>query len=162
MTEHRMTPTAGRTALMDVNMQNAFCTDGGLIASIGLDIFMQKAAIAPCARLIGGARAAGIPVVYTRYFYRADYADGGVLVKYLLSVLGELGHLAAGTQDIEVVEELYPCPGDYIVDKNWPSGLYATGLELILNGLDTDSLVVCGITTNCCVETKVRDASQRD
>ena len=89
MTEHRMTPTAGRTALMDVNMQNAFCTDGGSIASIGLDIFMQKAAIAPCARLIKGARAAGIPVVYTRYIYRADYADGGVLVKYLLSVLGD-------------------------------------------------------------------------
>ena len=71
-------------------------------------------------------------------------------------------HLAAGTKDIEVVDELSPLDGDYVVDKNRPSSFYATGLEPILNGLDADSLVVCGVTTNCCVETTVRDASQRD
>ncbi|MBT3334356.1 MAG: cysteine hydrolase [Rhodospirillaceae bacterium] len=162
MTDHRMTPTAGRTALMVIDMQNAFCNDGGSIASIDLDISMLKAAIKPCARLIDGARAAGIPIIYTRYVYRADYADGGVLVKYLLPALGELDHLAAGTWDVEIVEELTPQKSDYVVDKNRPSGFYASGLEPILNGLDTDSLVVCGVTTNCCVETTVRDASQRD
>lgn len=61
-----------------------------------------------------------------------------------------------------MVKEPYPRQGDYVVDKNRPSSFYATGLEPILNGLDTDSLVVCGVTTNCCVETTVRDASQRD
>jgi ureidoacrylate peracid hydrolase len=162
MPELRMTPTAGRTALMVVDMQNAFCTDGGSCAQIGLDVTMLKAAIEPCARLIAGARAAGVPVIYTRYIFRADYADGGVLVKYLLPALGESDHLAAGTLDIEVVDDIAPQDGDYIVDKNRPSSFYATGLEPILNGLDTDSLVVCGVTTNCCVETTVRDASQRD
>ncbi|MDA1100836.1 MAG: isochorismatase family protein [Proteobacteria bacterium] len=91
MTEHRMTPTAGRTALMVVDMQNAFCTDGGSVASIGLDISMLKAAIAPCARLVEGARAAGIPIIFTRHIYRADYADGGVLVKYLPPRVGRAG-----------------------------------------------------------------------
>ena len=85
-----------------------------------------------------------------------------MLVKYLLPALGELDHLAAGTWDVEIVEELTPQKSDYVVDKNRPSGFYASGLEPILNGLDTDSLVVCGVTTNCCVETTVRDASQRD
>ena len=61
-----------------------------------------------------------------------------------------------------MVEALSPRPGDYVVDKNRPSSFYATGLEPILNGLDIDSLVICGVTTNCCVETTVRDASQRD
>ncbi|MBT4740557.1 MAG: cysteine hydrolase, partial [Rhodospirillaceae bacterium] len=51
---------------------------------------------------------------------------------------------------------------DFIVDKNRPSSFYATNLETILNGLDVDSLVVCGVTTNCCVESTVRDASHRD
>jgi ureidoacrylate peracid hydrolase len=162
MTELRMTPTAGRTALIVVDMQNAFCTDGGSCAKIGLDVSMLKAAIEPCGRLIAGARAAGVPVIYTRYMFRPDYADGGVLVKYLLPALGESGHLAAGTMDIEVVDEISPQDGDYIVDKNRPSSFYATGLEPMLNGLETDSLVVCGVTTNCCVETTVRDASQRD
>lgn len=162
MTELRMTPTAGRTALIVVDMQNAFCTDDGSIAKIGLDISMLKAAIEPCRRLIDAARTSGVPVIYTRYIYRPDYADGGVLVKYLLPALGESDHLAAGTHDIEVVEALSPRSNDYVVDKNRPSGFYATGLEPILNGLDIDSLVVCGVTTNCCVETTVRDASQRD
>jgi ureidoacrylate peracid hydrolase len=157
-----MTPTAGRTALIVVDMQNAFCTDDGSIAKIGLDISMLKAAIEPCRRLIDAARTSGVPVIYTRYIYRPDYADGGVLVKYLLPALGESDHLAAGTHDIEVVEALSPRSNDYVVDKNRPSGFYATGLEPILNGLDIDSLVVCGVTTNCCVETTVRDASQRD
>ncbi len=162
MTELRMTPTAGRTALMVIDMQNAFCTDEGSIAKIGLDITMLKAAVQPCRRLIDGARAAGVPVIYTRFIYRADYADGGVLVKYLLPALGESGHLSVGTRDIEIVAALAPRKGDYVVDKNRPSSFYATGLEPILNGLDVDSLVVCGVTTNCCVETTVRDASQRD
>ena len=113
-------------------------------------------------KLIDKCREKGVPVIYTRYIFRADYADGGVLVKYLLPALGESDHLAAGTLDIEVVDDIAPQDGDYIVDKNRPSSFYATGLEPILNGLDTDSLVVCGVTTNCCVETTVRDASQRD
>ena len=162
MTELRMTPTPGRTALIVVDMQNAFCTEEGSIAKIGLDITMLKAAVQPCRRLIEGARAAGVPVIYTRYIFRADYADGGVMVKYLLPALGESGHLTAGTQDIEIVGALAPLQGDYVIDKNRPSSFYATGLEPILNGLDVDSLVVCGVTTNCCVETTVRDASQRD
>ena len=162
MTKLRMTPTAGRTALIVVDMQNAFCTDKGSVATIGLDISMLKAAVEPCQRLIEAARAAGVPVIYTRYIFRADYADGGILVKYLLPALGESDHLAAGTHDIEVVAALAPHEGDYVVDKNRPSGFYATGLEPILNGLDINSLVVCGVTTNCCVETTVRDASQRD
>ncbi len=162
MTEFRMTPTPGRTALIVVDMQNAFCTDGGSCDQIGLDVTMLKAAIEPCRRLIDGARAAGVPVIYTRYIYRSDYADGGIMLKYLLPALGQSGHLAAGTTDIEVVDEISPLDGDYVVDKNRPSSFYATGLEPILNGLDADSLVVCGVTTNCCVETTVRDASQRD
>lgn len=162
MTEHRMTPTPGRTALIVVDMQNAFCTDEGSIAKIGLDITMLKAAVQPCRKLIEGARAAGVPVIYTRFIYRADYADGGVLVKYMMPDLGQSGHLSAGTHDIEIVDALAPQKDDYVVDKNRPSSFYATGLEPMLNGLDVDSLVVCGVTTNCCVETTVRDASQRD
>lgn len=162
MDEKRMLPTPGRTALLVVDMQNGFCKDDGSMARIGLDIAMLKDAVPGCRRLIEGARAAGVPVIYTRYVYRPDYADGGVLVKYLLPALAEADYLAAGTRDIEVVDDLAPEPGDYVIDKNRPSAFYATGLEPILNGLDADSLVVCGVTTNCCVETTVRDASQRD
>ena len=151
-----------RTALLVVDMQNSFCADDGGCGRTGLPIQNLQTAIQPCVKLVAAARSAGIPVIYTRYMYRPDYADGGILVKHLLPELKDAKALQAGTWDIEVVPELAPQDGDFVVDKNRPSAFYATSMETILNGLDVDSLVVCGVTTNCCVETSVRDASQRD
>lgn len=151
-----------KTALIVVDMQNSFCADDGGCGKTGLPIKNLQAAIQPCVKVIAAARAAGIPVIYTRYMYRPDYADGGVLIKHLLPEIKETQALQAGTWDIEVIPELKPQANDFIVDKNRPSSFYATNLETILNGLDVDSLVVCGVTTNCCVESTVRDASHRD
>lgn len=151
-----------RTALLVVDMQNSFCADDGGCGKTGLPIQNLQAAIAPCVKLVAAARAASIPVIYTRYMYRPDYADGGILVKHLLPELKDAEALQAGTWDIEIIPELAPQDGDFIVDKNRPSSFYGTSLETILNGLNTDSLVVCGVTTNCCVESSVRDASHRD
>ena len=150
------------TALMVVDMQNSFCVDGGGCARVGLPVENLAKAIEPCRQLIACAREAGIPIIYTRYVCRPDYTDAGVIFHELMPELIEAGALAAGSEDIEIVAELKPNDGDYIVDKNRPSAFYATSLETILRGLGTDKLVVCGVTTNCCVETTVRDASQRD
>jgi ureidoacrylate peracid hydrolase len=154
--------TRDHTALVVIDMQNGFCKPGGSIERIGFDFSMLTAAIEPCRQLVAMARAASVPVIYTRYVYRADYADGGLLVHTLMPQLKAEDALAAGTWDAEIVDELRPEPADFIVDKNRPSSFYATGLEPILSGLGVKSLVVCGVTTNCCVESTVRDASQRD
>ena len=158
----RMAPTPGRTALVVVDMQNAFCRDEGSTALIGLDAARLKAAVAPCRRLLDGARASGLPVVFTRYAYRPDYADGGVLVRYLVPALGRADYLAAGTWDAAILDEFAPRPTEIVVDKNRPSAFYAPAMEAALARLDVDTLVVCGVTTSCCVESTVRDASQRD
>lgn len=160
--ERRMAPTAGHTALVIVDMQNAFCCDDGSIAKIGLDVSMLKAAVRPCALLLAGARRLGLPVIFTRYVYQPDYADGGVLVRYLNPALGSADCLVAGSWDIEIVEILKPRGGELVVDKNRPSAFYAPEMEPALRRLGVDSLIVCGVTTNCCVESTVRDASQRD
>ncbi len=158
----RMAPTPGRTALVVVDMQNAFCRDEGSTALIGLDAGRLKAAVAPCGRLLAEARALALPVVFTRYAYRPDYADGGVLVRYLVPVLGRADYLADGTWDAAILDEFAPRPEEIVVDKNRPSAFYAPAMEAALAKLDVDSLVVCGVTTSCCVESTVRDASQRD
>lgn len=150
------------TALMVVDMQNGFCHDDGSVNKVGLPAARLQPAIEPCARLIAAARLAGIPVIYTRYVYRPDYTDGGVMVHELIPDLKNGHCLAAGTWDVEVVDELAPVNADYVIDKNRPSAFFATGLEPVLKGLAISDLVVCGVTTNCCVETTVRDASQRD
>ena len=94
-----------KTALVVVDMQNGFCRDGGSIARIGLDIAMLKAAIAPCARLVAAARAAGVPVVHTRYVYQPGHSDGGILVDALMPELKAENALVAGDWDAEAVEE---------------------------------------------------------
>ena len=154
--------TKGRTALVVIDMQRAFLEDDGSLAQAGIDITGLKAAMEGCKRLLASARQAGVPVIHTRYVYRPDYADGGILVNYIMPQLREVDSLAAGTPDIEIVDELAPVDGETVIDKNRPSAFYATNIEPLLNGLGVDSLVVCGVTTNICVETTVRDASQRD
>jgi ureidoacrylate peracid hydrolase len=143
-------------------MQNGFCSDKGSVNQIGLPAAALQPAIEPCVQLVAAARAAKVPIIFTRYVYRPDYTDGGVMVHELIPDLAKGKCLRAGTWDAEVIDELAPVDDDYIVDKNRPSSFYATGLEPILKGLGVEDLVVCGVTTNCCVETTVRDASQRD
>ena len=143
-------------------MQNGFCKATGSVDRIGFDIGMLTAAIEPCRKAIALARAASVPVIFTRYVYRADFADGGLMVTTMMPQLKEQDALIAGSWDADIVEELAPQPTDFIVDKNRPSSFYATGLEPILSSLGIKALAVCGVTTNCCVESTVRDASQRD
>ena len=150
------------TALLVIDMQNGFCHPDGSFAQLDLDITMCTEAINGCARLVEAARAAGVPVIFTRYVYRSDYANGGVLVHELLPALAEVKSLAAGTWDAELVDELEPQAGDFVIDKARYSAFYGTGLEPVLTSLGVRSLVIGGVTTNMCVETTARDASQRD
>lgn len=157
-----MSPRASKSALVVVDMQNGFCLKGGSCDRIGLPVDRLEPAIEPCRKLIEAARSANVPVIYTRYVYRADYRDGGVLVEELMPALREHKALVVGSEDAAIVAPLAPRPGDYILDKNRPSSFYGTPLESWLNGLGVEDLVVCGVTTNCCVESTVRDASHRD
>jgi ureidoacrylate peracid hydrolase len=154
--------TREKMALIVVDMQNGFCHDDGSLGKLDLDVGLLKAAVPGCVRLVEAARSAGVPVIFTRYVYRADYADGGVLVKEIMPALAEINSLAQGTWDAELVDELRPREGDEVIDKNRYSSFYGTRLEPYLTSLGIESLVVCGVTTNMCVETTVRDASQRD
>ena len=157
-----MHPSVDDTALLVVDMQNGFCHDDGSINRLGLPAARLRTAIEPCARLVAAARTVGVPVLFTRYVYRPDYADGGLLVDELMPGLKTHQALQAGSWDADVIDALTPEPGERVIDKNRPSAFFGTGLEATLAALGARNLVVCGVTTNCCVETTVRDASQRD
>lgn len=151
-----------KAALMVIDMQVSFCSPEGRISAVGLDTSMCAAAIEPCRDVLQMARDAGIPVIFTRYVYRPDYSDGGIIVRQLMPELAEQKALQAGTADIEVIPELTVASGDIVIDKNRPSSFHGTDLDDILEKLKVSQLIVCGVTTNCCVESTVRDASHRD
>jgi ureidoacrylate peracid hydrolase len=131
------------TALVVIDMQNGFCDQKGSVAQIGLDISMCEDAIPNCERLVKAAHKAGVQVIFTRFVYRSDYTDGGVVVA-------------------DIIPSLTPEPQDIIIDKNRYSAFYGTRLETYLTSMGIHQLVLCGVTTNMCVETTARDASARD
>lgn len=154
--------TTTRTALLVVDMQNAFLDDGGSMVQRGFDIQPLKKSISPCVSLVNLARSAKVPVIYTRYVYRSDYQDAGVRVREFAPETITTRSLAAGTWDIEIVDTLAPKSTEIIIDKNRPSAFINTSLTKTLSELNIESLVICGVTTNICVESTARDASQHD
>jgi ureidoacrylate peracid hydrolase len=155
-------PHRSRSALVVVDMQNGFIHERGSCAKAGFPIGALSSAVAPCAELIVSARRAAVPVVYTRYTYRADFRDGGFMLKEKFPMLADANALVAGTWDQAIVDELAQQSDDFVIDKNRPSAFHGTPLDSYLKGLGVEDVVVCGVTTNCCVETTVRDAAQRD
>lgn len=147
-------------ALAVIDMQNGFCHDDGSMARLGFDITMLKAAVAPCVRLVSAAREFGIPIIHTQIHYQPGYSDGGLAVHKKSPEMIEVAGLLEGSWDADFVEELQPLPGEDVVGKNRYSAFYAPAFEDALKRLRVSKVVFCGVTTNCCVESTVRDALQ--
>lgn len=152
---------ANRTAMIVVDMQNAFLSGEGSIAKMGMDISELKKTIGPVGRLIDACHRANVPIIFTRYVLRPDYKDAGLRAERRPGAQ-EVKSLVAGTWDVELDPRMDAWPEDYILDKTRYSSFYNTNLEVILRGLQVDTLVVCGVTTEICVESTVRDAYFRD
>jgi ureidoacrylate peracid hydrolase len=84
------------------------------------------------------------------------------MIEHLLPELAEVHALKIGSDDAAIVPELAPRADEHVVDKNRPSAFYNTRLDEWLSDAGREQLIVCGVTTNCCVESTVRDASHRD
>jgi len=154
-------PSSG-TALLVVDMQKAFFDNAFSLGRSGIDVTPLKSAIPGTVRLVTAARAAGVPVIFTRYVYTRGMLDFPLHRRSRNQQRIELNSLAENTDEIELLPELDVRPHEVIIDKARPSSFYGTRLDPVLTGLQIRNLVVCGITTNICVETTVRDAGQRD
>jgi len=160
MTE-KLSLDRGRTAVLVVDMQNAFLDPKGSLGRMGVPMDRTRRPIAPLLRLLGAARAAAVPIVHLRFVLRRDLADLGVLGRKF-PPLKELGHCAEGSWDAEYYPGMEPHPGEYELTKNRFSGFFGTPLDGLLRNLGVDTLVVAGVATNVCVESTVRDAFVRD
>ena len=151
-----------RYALLVVDMQNGFCHPDGSFPRIGRGLEGAMDAVANAAIAVGQARAAGVPVVFTRHVYRPGRPDeGAALVRNSPELAGVSG-LAAGTWDADVCAELGGRPDDLVVDKVRFDAFQWTSLEPLLRGLGVTALMICGVVTNICVETTARSAFMRD
>ncbi len=153
----RLSP--GRTALVVIDMQNDFLSPDGWYARAGVDISHMRQAIEPTKALVAAARASGAPVIWTRHGFR-DGTDAGVFAS--LRPFLKDGGLRQGTWGYEISAEMDARPEDWYVDKNRLSGFYATNLDVILRGLNADTVLISGVLTNQCVKATAVDANYRD
>ncbi len=155
-----------RTALVVIDMQNAFGSPGGMFDKVGIDIAAIQAAVAPTRTAVETARQAGIKIVYLKMGYLPDLSDTGTEDSPHGRGLRRLGIpdgvLTRGSWGSDIVAELTPDEDDTVLYKNRYSGFYRTELEEILQRSGITHLIVTGCTTSVCVESTIRDAFYRD
>jgi nicotinamidase-related amidase len=149
-------------------MQRDFLEPGGFGESLGNDVSLLRVAVEPCRRLLSAARARRLLIVHTREGHRHDLSDAppakvnrgepgqrigapGPMGRILIR--GEVGH--------DIVPALYPQAGEPVIDKPGKGAFYATDLHAILRNRAVENLIVCGVTTEVCVHTTVREANDR-
>lgn len=158
-----------KSAVIVVDMQNAFASKGGMLDLAGADISGAPRVVESIRSILETARRANIPVVYLQMGYKADLSDSGgpaspnwhkELGLRMMSCRPELkGKLVTeGTWDFAVVDELKPEPGDMVMVKTRYSGFARTRLDAELRSRGIQYLFFTGIATNVCVESTLRDA----
>lgn len=150
-----------KTALLIIDMQNAFIRSEGSLAKLGINIGRTSHVIEPIIKLKTAAKEANMPVIYLKMALRQDYMDAGILQE-VFPPLKDLGHCVIDTWDSEIVDELKPGSDDIVINKHTFSGFYNTNFESILRNMNIDTLIVTGIATNICVESTVRDGFVRN
>lgn len=140
-----------KTAVVVVDMQRDFVVKGAPIECYG-----ARDIIPNIRELLKVARGLGIPIIFMKEIHRPDEIDFGIELEK------EPKHCIEGSEGGEIVDELSPKEGDYIVIKRRYSAFYETDLEILLKGLKVDRLVLTGVATNICVRGTVQDAKQKD
>lgn len=153
-----------RTALLVIDMQVDFVSPGGVLGRSGADLSAVPVALSEAARLVRGARAAGVTTIFIRLETRPE-TDSQIWKERVQRAGGlpekELAICRAGTTGTDFYG---PMPGadDIVIAKARYSSFAGTDLDSVLRTKGIDTLVVCGVATECCVDCTVRDAFHRD
>ena len=157
-----------KTALVIIDMQRDFLEPGGFGASLGSDVSLLRSTIEPCRRLLAAARGAGLLVVHTREGHLSDLSDAPLAKlergkpELRIGSLGPMGRiLIRGEPGHEIIPELAPVAGELVIDKPGKGAFYATDLGAELQARGIETLLVCGVTTEVCVHTTVRQGNDR-
>ena len=158
-----------RTALIVIDMQRDFLDPGGYAAAAGLDVSALRRVIPTVRLLLDCARRLDILVIHTREGHRPDLSDcppaklersrnagaeiGSTGPLGRLLIRGEYGH--------DIIDEVRPLFYEPVIDKTGYGAFHQTGLSQILEARGIQHLLFCGVTTEVCVHSTLREATDR-
>lgn len=158
-----------RSAIVVVDMQNAFASKGGTLDIAGVDLADAPRVVRTIRDVLDAARAAGVQIVHVQIGYKPDLSNAGGtrspnyyketsmrLICARPELKGKL--LTEGSWDFAIVDELAPRPGELVVTKTRYSGFAGTTLDAQLRNRGIQYLFFAGIAANVCVESTLRDA----
>ena len=151
----------GHTALLVMDFQNDIVHENGAFKDFGFAAMVkQNDVLAKSARLLDGARRSGVKVIYVSVKFRPGYperpANGG-----LWGALIQANAVTEGTWGAEIHEAVAPQDGEPVVTKRAVSAFYGSDLAALLATGGIDTLLLCGVATNCVVEGTAREAMDR-
>lgn len=157
-----------RTAVIVVDMQNAFVSKGGMFDHVGMDISGSAEVIRKNRMIIDAARGAGCKIVFLKMSYDPDYSNSGgpespnwhkelglVTMRSQPEYWGRF--VTKGSWDEETCQELVVHPEDMVVRKQRYSGFAGTKLDILLKSYRIKYCIYTGVATNVCVESTLRD-----
>jgi nicotinamidase-related amidase len=163
-----LTVDTATSALVIIDMQRDFLEPGGFGEALGNDVSRLQAAVGPLKEVLAAARRIGMLVIHTREGHRPDLTDapphkverGDPATR--IGAPGPMGRiLVRGEPGHDIIPELYPLKNEPVIDKPGKGAFYQTDLELMLKNRGITTLFVCGVTTEVCVNTTVREANDR-
>src|SRR5262249_23744882 len=149
-------------------MQRDFMEPGGFGETLGNDVSKLGRAVKPIGVVLAAAREMGMLIIHTREGHLPDLSDappakverGAPSLR--IGDPGPMGRiLIRGEPGHDIIPELYPFPGEIVIDKPGKGAFYDTELGEILKKRGIANLLVCGVTTEVCVNTTVREANDR-
>ena len=163
---------SGRTAFLSIDMQIDFCGPKGYVDVMGYDLGLTSAPIKPIMSVLHTIRnGTDIKVIHTREGHLPDLSDAPYNKVLRSKIIGNgvgigdipkggLGRLLVrGEKNWDIIDDLYPIPGEYIIDKAGKGAFGQSNLPSILNNLGITHLVITGITSDVCVHTVMREAN---
>jgi ureidoacrylate peracid hydrolase len=147
-------------ALIVVDVQNDFVSPEGSAGKRGDDVGAAIAMVPNLVRLIEEGRRVGLTIIYVRTTH-SDWTDTPSWI-YRTSQKSGLNTCREGSWGAEFYDGISPLPSERIVIKHRYSAFINTDLNTVLRARGIQSVLVCGVATNVCVETTARDGYMYD
>ncbi|QSZ31508.1 hypothetical protein DSL72_001075 [Monilinia vaccinii-corymbosi] len=169
---HDSTLDPATTALVIIDMQKDFASDKGYLAKQGIDNRPILNIVPKIRKILDVCRASGFPIYHTREGHRPDLSTLSSREKFRsrnnkselgIGDMGPLGRLLIrGEEGHGIIDELTPLENEPVIDKPGRSAFQHTEFRLMLNIKGIKNLIICGVTTDVCVTSTMREANDNN